>query len=88
MQEDLSTMLDTLLCGIIVLHILLIFDFFSYLPALLGTARLLTLLKNSYLHVYLELKIHCFRGKFVNFTSYMTKIRPINMSNSLLHVIA
>ena len=79
--------INTLLCGIIVLHILLIFDFFPCLHALLGTARLLILLKNSYLHVYLELKIHCFRGKFVNFTWYMTTIRPINMSNSLLHTI-
>ena len=70
----------TLLCGIIMQHILLIFDFFSYLHALLGTARLLILLKNSYLHVYLELKIHCFKGNFVNFTWYMTTIRPINMS--------
>ena len=48
----------TLLCGIIMQHILLIFDFFSCLHALLGTARLLILMKNSYLHVYLELKIH------------------------------
>ena len=82
-QNDKST----LLCGIIVLHILLIFDFFSCLHALLGTARLLILLKNSYLHVYLELKIHCFKGNFVNFTWYMTTIRPINMSNSHLHAI-
>ena len=51
----------TLLCGIIVLHILLIFDFFPCLHALLGTARLLIFLKISYLHVYLELKINCFR---------------------------
>ena len=60
--------LCTLLCGIIVLHILLTFDFFPYLHALLGTVRLLILLKNSYLHVYLELKIHCFKENFVNFT--------------------
>ena len=45
----------TLLCGIIVLHILLIFDFFPYLHALLGTTRLLILLKNSHLQIYLEL---------------------------------
>ena len=77
----------TLLCGIIVLHILLIFDFFSYLHALLGTAHLLILLKISYLHVYLELTIHYFRRKFVNFTCYMTTTRPINMSNSHLHAI-
>ena len=58
----------TLLCWIIVLHIFLIFDLFSILHALLGTACLLILLKNSYLYVYLELNIHCFRGKFVNST--------------------
>ena len=51
----------TLLCGIIVLHILLIFGFFPCLHSLFGTARLLILLKNSYLHVYLELKLNCFR---------------------------
>ena len=77
----------TLLCGILVLHISSIFYFFPCLHELLGTARLLTLLINSYLHVYLELKIHCFRGKFVNFTWYMTTIRPINMFNSLLQTI-
>ena len=60
---------------------------FSLTTCLLGTARLLILLKDSYLHVYLELKIHCFRENFVNFTWYMTTIRPINMSNSLLHTI-
>ena len=43
------------------LHILLIFDFFPCLHALLGTARLSILLKNSYLHFYLELKMNCFR---------------------------
>ena len=43
------------------LLILLIFDFFPCLHALLRTARLLILLKNSYLHIYLELKINCFR---------------------------
>ena len=36
---------------------------------------------------FLELKIQCIRGRFVNFTWYMTAIRPINMSNSLLHTI-
>ena len=46
---------STLLCGIIMLHILLIFDFFPYLHALLGTTRLLILLKNSHLQIYLEL---------------------------------
>ena len=56
-----ATFWYTLLCEIIMQHILLFFDFFSYLHGLLGTARLFISLKNSYLHVYLELKIDCFR---------------------------
>ena len=57
----LCPMARTLLCVIIVLHILLIFDFFPCLHALLGTACLLILMKSSYLHVYLELKTNGFR---------------------------
>ena len=67
-------MIHTLVGGLMVLHILSIFDFFPSLHALLGTTHLLILLKNSYLHVYLELQIHCFRGNFVNFSSYKTTI--------------
>ena len=69
--------LATQLCGIIMQHILLIFDFFHCLHGLLGTASLLILLKNSYLHFYLELTIHYFRGKFVNFTWYMLQSDPL-----------
>ena len=73
---------STLLCGIIMQHILLIFDFFSCLHGLLGTARLFILLKNSYLHVYLEQKSFHFRLKTVNFSRFYlrkTTIRRIDM---------
>ena len=57
-----QALMTTLLCGIIMLHILFIFDFFPCRHALLGTAHLLILLKNSYRHVYLQIRINCFRG--------------------------
>jgi len=61
------------------------FSLFPCLHGLLGTARLLILLITFYLHLYLELKIHCFREKFVNFTWYMTTISPLTcLSNWLL----
>lgn len=46
--------LCTLLCWIIMLDVLLIFNIFPYLHGLLWTTRLFILLKNSYQHVYLE----------------------------------
>ena len=81
---------STLLCGIIMQHILLIFYFFPCLHGLSGTARLFILLKNSYLHIYLELKIFHFRVKTVNFSRFYLKkyyYQTYWCANSLLHSI-
>ena len=72
------------------LYILLIYDFFPYLHGLLVTTRSFILLKNFYLHIYLELEIFHFRVKTVNFNIFFylktTTIWPIDMAIDLLIV--
>ena len=69
----LGTYTFTLLCGIMMLTIYYFFYFFPCLHGLLGTARLFILLKNFYLHVYLELKSFHFIVKTISFSRFYFK---------------